>query len=259
MGRAHLVMLSAAGIITMTACTDYPTDGTVPLIRKGVTVVPSRTTSYACSTIEKAPGGGYRHEDIWIRFPKKLQAADGSRMLYKLHVTSNSGEILAAANCRIPKTEAALAAMNRRLAETLKKVPGSKRVALESAGLPPGKPPTPDAPGRIPVLAILALPPKNPRYDLPTVYITAIYTAWPGWGSWGSNCDWDCNEQPSNGGNQTWTPDPDLGLPPCDPLDTQCERALTYQDVQVITIALDQHLKALASIPDSVASTYFHK
>lgn len=81
----------------------------------GIRVGSKTARRYACDVSEFAPNGMYRHGPMWIHFPQSYSAPDGGTVLYQLRIVEEGRRPIAAANCRIPKTERALAAMSRRL------------------------------------------------------------------------------------------------------------------------------------------------
>lgn len=258
MQNGYAVWLSVVGAIALTACSDYPTEGnrdkpsSAPVL--AVSAQPQELTDYVCATTEKALLG-YRRGLIWIKFPKAFEAKNRATELYKMRIKSPSGEILAAADCRIPRTPSARAAMDRRLEITLDRAAHKKPSAVISEGPPLGNKPPTRSPKIPPASIVLGMPEKKGvAFDLPTVIVTAIYNVWPGWGAYGNNCDWDCQEEMSNGGmSQYGQADPEPDLLPCPPSDPNCLGPLSAMNLQMISIVLDNLRKPLSSISDPTA------
>lgn len=258
MQRGYAVALSIIGAIALTACTDYPTANkseqpSAPVVN-AAHPISSQLTPYVCAVSEKGVLG-YRRGLIWIKFPTAFEAKDQATELYKMRIQSPSGETLAAADCRIPRTASARAAMDRRLSATLARAADGASSNASDQRPVDDKAPT-RSPTNSPVYTALAMPEKKgPRYDLPTVIVTAIYSVWPGWGSYGSNCDWDCQEEMSNGGMQSnWgSQDPEPDLLPCPPSDATCLSTLSGADLQNIATSLNNLRKSDSDIPDATA------
>jgi len=124
--RASLVRCASAAVLALlvAACQDTTTEPkiTAPetnLSSKQSTGGPSRgaaTSPYACFTSIATPGGqhAYRYGRLNLGFPKSAIAPNGETMRYRFRAYGKGGQVLALANCVIPRTVPAVEQMNRR-------------------------------------------------------------------------------------------------------------------------------------------------
>jgi hypothetical protein len=147
--------------------------------------VASAEFEFGCYVSERVSNGTppYRYGRLTLHFPRSARAPHGESAAYQVIQTTVSGDILGAANCRIPDSPEAFAAMSRWVARL--RARGSRSPSIEA--------PT----SRDPVVvarrgdAVVADRPRMMlEVPLPTIYVIAL----PGllWGGGaGGSCDYD--------------------------------------------------------------------
>lgn len=151
---------------------------------------PSLFVCYATALESESPVR-YRYINFTLDFPKSAQAPNGATTVYRYRLMreDGSGDPLGAATCRIPKTEEAVAIMNRRL--KVEKMKSSARKSggeelVSTMGCPEGG---------CPIEGLIAYGYARPTY--PYSNSTGTSGCWYscGWGAsyWdgGSGSEWD--------------------------------------------------------------------
>jgi hypothetical protein len=113
--------LALAATVAASACTDLPTSRfSVPQQAPVFVRSPPFTRSsagqdapYYCDVSRKIGDGLYRYGSVALHFPASEIAPDSSTADYRYRVYADGAQIVLAANCHIPNTEAALRRMNR--------------------------------------------------------------------------------------------------------------------------------------------------
>lgn len=111
---ATLMLFSLFGA----ACQDLPTNDSNRYSPNGRGPSAARNAAmgepYICYTSERVSGERYRYARVFVELPRGAEAADGTLQQYRYRMVDGDS-VLAAANCRIPATEAAVRIMNARL------------------------------------------------------------------------------------------------------------------------------------------------